>query len=83
MVPGAEDITTAEIQPEHNPPSSPRKEDNADHDRIAQAVAKLLCPTIMEAVEIALHKSFQSLKMDLTSHVRSKQKREFPLSKMI
>lgn len=47
--------------------SSPEGGEAADHGRIAQAVAKLLHPTVMESVETALHKSIHSIKGELAS----------------
>lgn len=47
-----------------------------DHERIAQAVAMLLKPTIIEAVDAALSKSFQSISVGIDTQEKRMQEAE-------
>lgn len=81
MAPATESqMTMAKGTREGDRTRSGNEEECAPRDRIAQAVAKMLRSTIMEAVEEAMHKSLYSIQTSLDTQAQRITETEMRLS---
>lgn len=68
MVPTAAPEMTREVWEDSN---HPHNEENGDtHEHMVQAVAKILCTTIIKAVDEALHKSLHSIQKSMETQAQ-------------